>query len=185
MKSILILVTGGSAFAKSRIAGYEPHTLVIDQNKIDMDQRDIEQQLALGSNEGYESAIKIYQRGAHCASYSRIKVQSLQSVLTEGDRLTGAGQDGSSVTATVVDNYPKGTQEIEVLYSLDETTNSFCHVGGSPKPLTDGCELCSAKACLNFFKFNVLTLVMLFHLPSIHKVLPILEYSDQVMVIQT
>ena len=141
MKSILLLATAGSAIAAgNRIAGYDSHTLVIDQIKIDLDQRDMEQQLALGSNDGYDSAIKIYQKGAHCASYSLLKIEPLEAVLTVGDQVTGIAQDGSTVKATVAENYPRGTVEIEVVYNLDETTTSFCHVGGSPRPITDGCK---------------------------------------------
>lgn len=140
MKSIVLLATAGSAIAANRIAGYEPHTFVIDQNKIDLDQRDIEQQLALGSNDGYDSAIKIYQKGSHCASYSLLKVEPLEAILTAGDQVTGIAQDGSVVKATVAENYPRGTTDIEVIYQLDETTTSFCHVGGNPRPITDGCK---------------------------------------------
>lgn len=140
MKSILLLASAGSAIAGSRIAGYESHTIVIDQNLIDLDQRDIEQQLALGSNDGYDSAVEIYRKGAHCASYSRLNVQPLEAPLTIGDQVTGIGQDGKTVKATVAENYPRGTQVIEVVYSVDEDTTRFCHVGGSPTPITDGCK---------------------------------------------
>mmetsp|Transcript_29658 Transcript_29658/g.71372 ORF Transcript_29658/g.71372 Transcript_29658/m.71372 type:complete len:532 (-) Transcript_29658:57-1652(-) len=163
MKSILLLATAGSAIAGNRIAGYESHTLVIDQNKIDLDQRDIEQQLALGSNDGYDSAIKIYQKGAHCASYSLLKVQPLEAVLTAGDQVTGYGQDGSIVKATVAENYPRGTTVIEVVYKLDETITSFCHVGGSPRPITDGCFADSGRLAVNTgdpgleYSYNVFT----------------------------
>lgn len=139
-KSILLLASAGSAIAGSRIAGYEAQTLVMDQNKIDLDQRDIEQQLAMGSNDGYDSAIKIYKKGAHCASYSLLKVQPLQAVLTAGDQVTGIGQDGTIVIATVAEHYPKGTELIEVSYQVDEKTTSLCHVGGNPRPITDGCK---------------------------------------------
>ncbi|CAJ1966847.1 unnamed protein product [Cylindrotheca closterium] len=163
MKSILLLITATSAFAGNRIAGYDSHTLVIDQNKIDLDQRDMEQQLALGSNDGYDSAIKIYQKGSHCASYSLLKIQPLEAVLTAGDQVTGVAQDGSIVKATVAENYPKGTIEIEVVYNLDETSSSFCHVGGNPRPITDGCFADSGRLAVNSgdpglkYSYNVFT----------------------------
>lgn len=140
MKTILILALTGKCLAFNRIAGYEPHTIVIDQNHIDLDQRDIEAQLSLGTDAGYAAAIRVYTEGAHCASYSKLKVQSLQASLNAGDQVSGLGQDGSTITATVMKNYPKGREEVEVFYAVGTNLSNSCHVGGNPDPLTNGCK---------------------------------------------
>jgi hypothetical protein len=123
MKTILLLALTGRCLAYNRIAGYEPQTVVIDQNNIDLDQRDIETQLSLGTDAGYVAAIKVYTEGAHCASYSTLNVQPLQASLNFGDLVSGLAQDGSMITATVMQNYPKGREEIEVLNTGNANTS--------------------------------------------------------------
>jgi hypothetical protein len=140
MKTILLLALTGMCLASNRIAGYEPHTVVIDYNNIDLDQRDIETQLSLGSAEGYDAAMEVYTKGAHCSSYSTLMVQPLQASLNFGDQVSGLAQDGSMITATVMQNYPKGREDIDVSYTVNANTTSFCQIGGNPDPITDGCK---------------------------------------------
>eukprot|EP00980_Cylindrotheca_fusiformis_P000712 scaffold168_cov124-Cylindrotheca_fusiformis.AAC.12 len=129
MKTILLLALATNCVAFNRFVGYEPATVVIDESKIDLDQKELEAQLSLGTNTGYDAAIKIYTEGAHCGSYANLEVEPLHASLNVGDEVSGKAQDGSTIAATVMKNYPQGKEEIQVLYRVDTDTSSFADSG--------------------------------------------------------
>ena len=120
----------------SRIAGYEPETLVSEENEIDLDFKEIETQLQLGSIEGYNAAMDVYNKGAYSAPIAKLKVDPLQSTLTSGDVLSGLSTNlEQEVKLTVVSNYPPGRDAVLVKY----TNTTTCIVGGLSDPIVDGC----------------------------------------------
>ena len=112
------------------------------QNAIDLDLREMERQLQLGSIQGYNAAMDIYSKGAYSAPIAKLKVDPLQRPLTFGDVVSGLSSTlEEEVKLTVVSNYPSGRDAILVKYSNTTT----CIVGGLPDPVTDGCLVESGR----------------------------------------
>ncbi|KAG7372236.1 low iron-inducible periplasmic protein [Nitzschia inconspicua] len=125
-----------------RIAGYEPKSQVTDHNAIDLDQQAIEIQLAIGTSESFNNALKIYTDGAFSKSVAKVQLSTpLTSSVAEGDQITGLNVDGAEVVGKAYADYSIGADVIEIQYrTLDLQSNYVgCQVGANPTPNTVGC----------------------------------------------
>jgi len=124
------------------IAYYEPRSQVTDNNAMDLDQLEIEDQLAIGSEVSFEKARRVYEDGGHSKSVAVVKLDSpLTRGLGKSTIVSGKNEGGTSVYGKLVDNYPNGISTIEIQYRTTDNQKTYvgCQVGGLPKPNLVGC----------------------------------------------
>lgn len=121
---------------------FADQTKVTDHCAIDLDQYDIQAQLASYSDEGLEAARKIYEDGGHSKSYAEVTLSSATTAdIAKDEAITGVDDAGAEVTGKAYADYPAGTTTIWVLYTVPDVQadNVMCKVGGLPEPIMDGC----------------------------------------------
>lgn len=139
--SALVLLTS-TATAYELIAGYEPQSQVTDHNAIDLDQEEMEEQLDLDNDEGFENALAIYSEGAHSKSVATVTLDApLGSDIEKGTEITGTGVDGSMVVGKAYGDTASGATEVLIKYLTSDIQSMYvgCQVGASQSPVTDGC----------------------------------------------
>jgi hypothetical protein len=102
----------------------------------------IELELASGTNESFEKALKIYKNGAFSKSVARITLSTpLASSVAEGDQITGLTSDGTDVVGKAYSSYSTGADVIEIQYKTLDIQEVYvgCQVGANPNPNTVGC----------------------------------------------
>ncbi|KAL7545242.1 hypothetical protein ACHAWF_008593 [Thalassiosira exigua] len=106
---------------------------VTDHCAIDLDQRAIEVQLAVGTDESFSVARKIYEEGGHSKSYAQISLTTpLTADLKEGVVIYGKNADDNEVAGKAYKDYDSGSDVIRVQYSTTDLQESYvgCQVGG-------------------------------------------------------
>jgi len=124
------------------IAYYEPKSQVTDNNAIDLDQLEIEDQLAIGSEVSFEKARRVYEDGGHSKSVAVVKLASpLTRGLGKSTLVTAKNEGGTTIYGKLLDNYPNGVSTIEVQYRTTDSQKAYvgCQVGGLSKPNLVGC----------------------------------------------
>jgi len=128
--------------SREQIAGYEPLSQVTDHNAIDLDQEAMEGQLALGNEDAYAAALRIYTEGAHSKSVAEIKLTSpLPTDVEKGTLIMGRGADGNQVAAKAYEDNAAGATDIIVQYQTSDSQKNYvmCQVGATTTPNTQGC----------------------------------------------
>ena len=113
------------------------------QAAIDLDQRAIETQLALGTDQGRQAALAVYSQGAFSKSYAEVTLTSgLQVDVAKDTTVMGATADGKQVRASTMADTKAGDTVLMLQYHASPVQASWtdCHVGGNPEPNTNGCE---------------------------------------------
>jgi len=124
------------------IAYYEPRSQVTDNNAIDLDQLEIEDQLAIGSEVSFEKARRVYSDGGHSKSVAVVKLTSpLTRGLAKSTMVSGKNEAGVTIYGKLLDNYPNGISTIEIQYRTTDSQKTYvgCQVGGLSKPNLVGC----------------------------------------------
>jgi len=124
------------------IAYYEPKSQVTDNNAIDLDQLEIEDQLAIGSEVSFEKARRVYAEGGHSKSVAVVKLASpLTRSLAKSTIVSGKSEGGVTIYGKLLDNYPNGISTIEIQYRTTDSQKAYvgCQVGGLSKPNLVGC----------------------------------------------
>lgn len=121
---------------------YEPKTSVTDHAAIDMDEKEIEDELNKRTSVGFSNARTIYNHGAHSRSYASLSlVLPVEEDIAYGTEVTGKSKSGAIISGTVEKNVEKGNDILWFLYSVSDVIGHHvdCQVGGSQNPITDGC----------------------------------------------
>ena len=116
------------------------------QAAIDLDQKLIEEQLAMETDQGRVIAMKVYTEGAFSKSYAEIQLtQPLPVDVGKGVEVFGQAADGKIVRGKTAAAFKTGDSIIQVQYhaGTQQATWTNCHVGGNPNPNTQGCK-CNA-----------------------------------------
>ena len=103
----------------------------------------MEDQLALGTDQGRDAALRVYQEGAFSKSYAEITLtEPLKIDVGAGVTVTGKNADGMEVMGKTTDPFKTGDTIILVQYHAGtvQATYTDCHVGGNPDPNTKGCK---------------------------------------------
>lgn len=117
-------------------------TTVTDHAAIDLDQKVIEEQLAMGTDQGRQKAMKVYAEGAFSKSYAEIQLATaLEADVAKGLEVYGLSADQKVVRGKTAAVFKQGQSIIQVQYhaSPQQATWTNCHVGGNPDPNTEGC----------------------------------------------
>jgi hypothetical protein len=114
------------------------------QNAIDLDQKSIETQLALGTEEGFQNAQNIYEQGGHSKAHAVITLETgLSAALGKGDPISGTAEDGTAIVTSAYASAAAGDKVIKIKYKTtdDQATWVGCHVGALPETehKTTGC----------------------------------------------
>ena len=121
---------------------YEPQTTVTDHAAIDLDQKLIEEQLAMETDQARVIAMKVYTEGAFSKSYAEIQLtQPLPVDVGKGVEVFGQAADGKIVQGKTAAAFRAGDSIFQVQYHAGsiQTTWTDCHVGGNPNPNMEGC----------------------------------------------
>ena len=114
-----------------------------------MDQQAIENQLALGTSEGRQNALKVYTNGAYSKSFAVLTLDAALANEVGADvEVIGKTAGGDEVRGTVMETASAGATTLRVQYATTSVQDSYvgCQVGGNPDPKTDGCK-CACLAC--------------------------------------
>jgi hypothetical protein len=117
---------------------------VTDHAAIDLDQKAIEEQLALHTSQAFGLAKSIYNEGGHSKSYA---VLSLSAPLTLGilkdAAIVGKSSTGQEISCKAKEDYPEGSESIEAFYTTTDIQASYmgsgCQVGGLVTKNLAGC----------------------------------------------
>eukprot|EP00934_Nitzschia_sp_Nitz4_P002782 Nitzschia sp. Nitz4//scaffold339_size21316//7559//9244//NITZ4_008615-RA/size21316-processed-gene-0.21-mRNA-1//-1//CDS//3329548354//2772//frame0 len=125
------------------IAGYQPATLVTDENAIDLDQYEMEVQLAIATESSYAIAQDIYENGGSSGSIAKVTLTSgLTTGQSKGTAVTGdAPALGLTADGILYEDYAAGATQIQIIYSVRTVQSNYvgCTVGALPIPVTDYC----------------------------------------------
>jgi hypothetical protein len=112
------------------------------QNALDLDQAEMERQLARGTNQAYVTAQRIYEEGAFSKSVATVTLNTALSVpISIGTDVTGTAVDEMQVDGKVYSAARAGDQTLRIQYNVNsiQVSHLGCQVGANPNPLTDGC----------------------------------------------
>jgi hypothetical protein len=113
------------------------------QNALDLDQAELEKQLALGTDETFATAKSIYTDGAFSKSFATVTLATaLSQPLNKGAQVIGKSATGDEVNGKLLKDYPVDSTVIDVQYETNSFQNSYvgCQVGANPSPITDRCK---------------------------------------------
>jgi hypothetical protein len=113
------------------------------QNALDLDQAELEKQLAGATDDSFAIAKSIYTDGAFSKSIATVKLSTvLTQPLNKGAPLVGKTKTGEDVNGKFLKNYPVDATVIDVQYETNQIQSSYvgCQVGANPDPFTDGCK---------------------------------------------
>lgn len=113
------------------------------QNALDLDQSELEKQLAHGTDESFATAKSIYTDGAFSKSFATVTLSSaLSQPLNKGAQVIGKTESGDDVNGKLLKNYPVDSTVIDVQYETNSIQNSYvgCQVGANPSPNTERCK---------------------------------------------
>jgi hypothetical protein len=124
---------------------------VTDHCAIDRDQLALEDQLALGTDEAYEAARRIFNEGGNSKSYATITLAEPLTVdVAEDDPIMGRTEDGTQVAGKAYDPYTTGTSTINVFYETTDSQASYvnCQVGALVETNLVGCFAASGTVTI-------------------------------------
>jgi len=130
------------------IAGYEPQSQVTDHNAIDLDQDAMQTQLALGNDDGFAAALRIYTEGAHSKSVAVVTLSAPLAIdVAKGTSFMGVDADGNQVAGKAYENNAAGATEVKVQYKTTDSQKDYvgCQVGASVYPNTERCFAASGS----------------------------------------
>jgi len=132
----------GRRLSFEKVAGYKPDSQVTDHCAIDLDQKAIEAQLAIGTNEAFGAARKIYNTGGNSKVYAQVTITpALTKAIAKGDSIMGRGTEDQEVAGKTGQAYEAGDSNIKVYYSTTDIQSAYvgCQVGGLVEPTLKGC----------------------------------------------
>ena len=111
-----------------------------EQNRFDLDQRAMETQNNLISNEGFANGRKIYTNGGNSNSFAVLSLAApLSAVISAGTSVTGFNSASGAVSGVVFENAASGSSTLRVLYDVGPIILP-CTVGGLTVTNTTGCK---------------------------------------------
>jgi hypothetical protein len=142
----------------------QPRSSVTDHNALDLDQKMMEEQLALKTTQSYQTAKAIYTQGAHSKSIATVTLSSgLLNAVPAGTSVSGTNEAGSEISGKTYEDYPIGSTIIRIQYQTIAVQSNYvgCQVGGNPEPKTEGCFAASGSLTINgegvSYNYNPLT----------------------------
>lgn len=117
------------------------------QAAIDLDQAVLEEQLALGTDQGRQAALGVYTKGAHSKSYAEVTLSTpLTGTVQKGVEAIGVDTKGNEVRGNVYADTASGSSTLKIQYATTSVQETYvnCQVGANPTPNTDGCK-CNIK----------------------------------------
>jgi hypothetical protein len=120
----ITLVANQCLFADAswaNIAGYAPGSKVTSHNAIDLDQKAIENVLAVTPIQ-YTNVKNIYEQGGNSKTYAEFTVSSLSVALSKSDAVVGAT---SGATGKMYASYSTGVTTIRVAYITSDVQASY------------------------------------------------------------
>lgn len=114
------------------------------QASIDLDQQLMEKYLDAHTDEGFDVARDVYQKGAFSRSYAKVTLEKPLTVdVKQGATVRGFNVRGEPMTGTLRRSYKSAEmkKQLDVLYEMDddEDPTTGCYVGANPEPITDWC----------------------------------------------
>ena len=112
----------------------------------------MELQLALGNDEAYANALKIYSEGAYSKSTAKVTLSAaIGSAISKGTAVTGKNAAGNQVIGKTYEDYASGATDILVQYQTTDSQKNYvdCQVGASLTPNTVGCFAASGSMAID------------------------------------
>jgi hypothetical protein len=121
---------------------------------LDLDQWEIQKQLAIGTTQGYTAANSLYNRGAFSKSTATVLLpDGLTVPIMEGTPVIGISVEGDSeVYGTLFNDYPVNATILKIQYAVSEKQSDYvrCQVGANPNPFVEGCTFVASFSTTAF-----------------------------------
>lgn len=104
----------------------------------------MEEQLALGTDDSFLAAKRIYKYGGNSKSYAVLTIPSgLPGAVSETTPLSGKADSGAAVYGEAYANADAGATELKFKYDTTEIQETYmsCQVGGLTTTNLEGCKL--------------------------------------------
>jgi hypothetical protein len=112
----------------------------LSQARIDLDQQYVNNAVDLATQDTFQDARKVYEKGAFSKSVASIVLsQALGSDVPAGAVISGRSESGSAVAGVALNALTSSYVGVHVQY-----VSEGCYVGGlaTTNPVTDGCKCC-------------------------------------------
>lgn len=120
------------------------HITLLPQNAIDLDQKAMEVELGLATDESYGIARKIYEEGAHSKPVAEVTLSAgAPSAIPAAAKITGTTSSGTQVVGKALDAVAAGATKLSIQYQTTDKQDAYvdCQVGGlGSKGNTNGCK---------------------------------------------
>lgn len=114
------------------------------QNAIDLDQKEMEKQLGLGTSDSYALAKNIYQNGAHSKPIAEVTIAGgAPSAIPAGAEVIGKTTSGKEVRGSALEAAASGASVLRIQYHTTPIQDAYvdCQVGALEKDgNTNGCK---------------------------------------------
>lgn len=121
-----------------------PPPRILLQNAIDLDQKEMEKQLGLGTSESYALAKDIYQNGVHSKSFAEVAIEGgAPAAIPAGAKIVGQTASGKEVRGKAMAAAESGASVLRIQYATTDIQDSYvnCQVGALEKDgNTEGCK---------------------------------------------
>ena len=98
--------------------------------------------MALGTDESFDAARKIYNNGGNSKSFAQITITpGLTKNLLKGGLILGKNEENVEVAGKAGEAYSAGTTNLKIYYSTTDIQANYmnCQVGGLESPNLKGC----------------------------------------------
>jgi len=151
-RSIITSSTIERGLSQQLFLNYEPKTDVIDQSRIDLDLKKIEEEISKKTETGLQNALNIYQNGAYSKIYAIFTLtedEGLPITLDEGTHINGLTVLGKPQSGKLYGTAIKGATTIKVLYA----TSKDCSIHGLASEM-NGCFSETGNITLGYSKIQ-------------------------------
>ncbi|VEU37750.1 unnamed protein product [Pseudo-nitzschia multistriata] len=112
----------------------------------------MEEQLALGTPESYENALKIYSEGGNSKSVAEVTLAApLTAAVPKGTPIMGTNSNGNQVAGKAYEDNAAGATTFAVQYQTSDSQKNYvgCQVGALVSTNTDGCFAASGTLSID------------------------------------
>lgn len=124
----------------------------MQQASIDQDQALIVKYLDEKTEESFQIARNIYEKGAFSRSFASVTLKTpLPNNIEQGTLVHGTTVDGDPVLGEVLRPTPKGQTTLNILYDTTDSEVDYtgCRVGANPNPVKSGCFAADGVLSIN------------------------------------
>jgi len=139
------------SLSAEKILQYTPESVVTDHAAVDIDQKVMEEQLALRTDNSFEKARGIYSEGAYSKAYAIVSLKEpIAKDISKDVLVFGYTSANTEMRLTTLEKAAAGDLQLKLRYFTIgmQASYSNCQVGKNPSPNTIGCLNTTGKIAI-------------------------------------